>query len=78
MIPSANLNEFTADQLQYAIDVFSKKAEKHEKQLMKAEKYGLPHHEEEATFKRDAALLLKVQFMNALQEVQAREKVSNN
>jgi hypothetical protein len=75
---SANLNEFTADQLQYAIDVFSKKAEKHEKQLMKAEKYGLPHHEEEATFKRDAALLLKVQFMNALQEVQAREKVTNS
>jgi hypothetical protein len=69
---SVSLNEFTSDQLQYAIDVFSKKAEKHEKQLMKAEKYGLPYHEEEATFKRDAALLLKVQFMNALKEVQAR------
>lgn len=75
---SVNLNEFTAEQLEYAISTFKLKQDDHNYHISRISKW------EESEMKRerlvaveklfDTAILFRTQCENALQEVLAKDR----
>lgn len=79
---SVELNEFTEDQLQFAIDMFIDKTDDINRSLQRLEDFpdGEVRKDLKAVYdvEFDTALLWKVQLMNALDEVKAGNKIVNS